>query len=215
MSSFFESASQKARREEQEKQGRVRSFEQSLDRIAGKQAQVEAECTRLWNKAKAELTSGNKMAANMTLKHYKVKKSEADRLSRFHFLVKSRFDSMNSGVEMQNVMAALNELAGSCGIDVDQFQEDMDNSEAVMDDARDMERIMEKASQRESLRLERDFEAGNAIDDDPLLKALEESVAAPAAAAASPLKESAAAPAPQKITEENVDSALEDLLKMS
>ena len=214
MSSFFESASQKARREEQEKQGRVRSFEQGLDRIAEKQSQVETECTRLWNKAKAELTSGNKQAANMTLKHYKIKRSEADRLSRFHFLAKSRFDSINSGVEMQNAMAALSELAGTCGIDVDQFQEDMESSEAVMDYARDMERIMEKASQRETLRLERDFETGNAVDDDPLLKALEESVAAPAAAA--PVKESAAAaPAPQKITEENVDSALEDLLKMS
>lgn len=203
MGNFFETASQKAHRLEKENKARFRNTGQLIENLQQKHALMEKECTSLWNKAKKELAGGEKSAAAATLKLFKMKKVAAERYARFRILAENKLASFSSAADMQSVMQALGELAGSCQVDVDQFEEKMAQAEEVMEDVRDMDKIMNGAWERENRRIDRELEDSAADDDDPLLKSLEESIK-PAA------KKSA--PAAEKITEENVDDVLKALL---
>lgn len=203
MGNFFETASQKAQRLEQEKKAKFRSIGQLIENLQQKHALMGKECTSLWNKAKKELAGGDKSAAAATLKLFKMKKVSAERYARFLVMVENKLASFSSADDMQSVMKALKEFAAGCRVDVDQFEEDMAQTEEVMEDIRDMDKIMNGAWERENRRIDRELESCAADDDDPLLKSLEESIK-PAA------KKSA--PAAEKITEENVDDVMKALL---
>lgn len=203
MNGFFETASQKAQRLEEEKKARYRNVEKVIGQLQLKQETIEKECTALWNKAKSELTRGDKSAAASTLKLFKMKKVEAGRCARLRVMAENRFSSISSAADMQEAMKALGDLAASCQVDVDLLEENMEQTAAAMDDISDMNKVMERSFERENRRIERELENRADTKSDPLFNSLEASLTPAGNRDVTP---------PQKITEENVDEALKALL---
>ena len=208
MGIFFETEARKAERLEKEKKAQARNVALLAEELSSKESQLSAQCAALWEKAKMQLSSGQKSAAAMTLKHFKSKQLEMKRYSRLNFLVQNKLSSLQSAADMQNAAEALKEFAQSAAIDIDQLEADLDKLEECAADIRDMQKSIDRSLERANSSFDREF---NSIsqEDDPLLKSLQESLFPEAQ---KPQAAPQTAPAPDKITSENVDEALKKML---
>lgn len=181
---FFMSESEKAKLEQMNKKRVVRGVERLLENLENRSIILNKESSVLWDKARKELLSGQKTEASNTLRIYKAKQVMARRNDHSLMVMRSRYDAIVGASDMQEVMGALNELAGSTNLDVDQMEENMDGVDAAVSDTRDVTKAIDAAFQRDMTRLDLELSSAENGEEDDLMKLLEQEVSAGAATGA-------------------------------
>ena len=151
-----------------------RRAERVIDDMQYRQKNLEKECSKLWEKARQQLMSGQKSAAAATLSIYKSKLAMANRNERQYIMARHQADIMTNAAMMQGVAGALQELAEVSNVDPDAVAEQMDKIDEVNDDISETNKIMEKSYERSMAKLDKDLEdASDMVGDDELMKILE------------------------------------------
>ena len=173
---LFTSAESEAKEKRMKQRRAVRTVERVIDNLTEKSAGLEKERTKLWEKAREQMLSGQKTAAAATLKVYKSKMVMGQRVERQLLLSQHNLDTITSASDMQQISTALASLATAMNVDPDAVQLTMDELEEKNDDIRDVTRIMDRAFDRDMAKLDHDAENSQDETEDELMKALMEEV---------------------------------------
>ncbi|MBQ9755714.1 MAG: hypothetical protein IJV93_13315 [Lentisphaeria bacterium] len=173
---LFTSAESEAKEKRMKQRRAVRTVERVIENLTEKSAGLEKERTKLWEKAREQMLSGQKTAAAATLKVYKSKMVMGQRVERQLLLSQHNLDTITSASDMQQISTALASLATAMNVDPDAVQLTMDELEEKNDDIRDVTRIMDRAFDRDMAKLDHDAENSQDETEDELMKALMEEV---------------------------------------
>ncbi len=189
---IFESEKEKERRIRRENRRIERTVENVIDKFSDRTRDLEKERDSLWEKAKLKLQSGQKTEAANILKTYKSKMVMLNRIDRQKVFAQHKLDMITGARDMGEVSKALKDLAIGLNVTPEQLEENLFDVDMVSDDINDINKIMDKAYDKEmdALSKEADREMSATFDDE-LMTALEnEAVGSISASAATTAKTS-------------------------
>ena len=182
---IFESEKEKERRIRRENRRIERTVENVIDKFSDRTRDLEKERDALWEKAKQKLQSGQKAEAANILKTYKSKMVMLNRLDRQKVFAQHKLDMITGARDMGEVTGALKDLAVGLNVTPEQLEENLFDVDMVSDDISDINKIMDKAYDKEmdALGKEADREMSATFDDE-LMTALENEAAGSISASA-------------------------------
>ena len=174
---LFESEKDAERRKRKEIRQVERSVENVIEKFSDRTRDLEKERDALWEKAKIKLQSGQKAEAANLLKTYKSKMVMLNRLDRQKVYAQHKLDMISGARDMGEVTSAFKDLAVGLDVTPEQLEENIFEVDMVSDDISDINKIMDKAYDKEMdhLSKEADREMSAEFDDD-LMSALENEV---------------------------------------
>ena len=180
LADLFKSTKEKEREKKREQRAKEREVENAIERSNDRIKELEKERTAAWEKARTALVNGHKTEAARLVQTYKALGVQISKIERQKTFARNQLDRIAGAADMQNVSKALSELVRVMNLDPDEFEENLDNVEAVSGDIKDMDRAMNKAFEKDQERMisEADAEKENTIEDAELMAALENEAAA-------------------------------------
>ncbi len=169
----LEQEKKRARREKE------RKVERAIDNISDRLKALDSERTKIWDKARTLLQNGQKMEATRLVQTYKALGVQAQQYERQRIFAQNQLAMLTGAEDMKQITTGIGELADMQGISVEEIEANLDKVAAAGEDIKDINRVMNKAYEKDIERLtnEADALSDPAVDAD-LMAALENEAAA-------------------------------------
>ena len=209
LTDLFKSSKEIEREKRRAQRARERQVENAIDRNKDRIKELEKQRAAIWAKARTLLANGQRSEAARLLQNYKAQGVQIAKLERQSMFVQNQLDRIAGAADMQNAADALSKLATIMDLDPNAFEDSLDSVSAVSDDIKDIDKIMNKAFEKDQERMSAEAEAAaeSSVEDEELMAALENE------AAAGVLGDKVADPVPSKETVSDEINAGRDRLK--
>ena len=174
LTDLFKSNEEIKREKRRAQRAMEREVENAIDRNRDRIRTLEKERTKTWEKARAMLAGGQRGEAARLLQIYKAQGVQIGKIERQKTYAENQLTRISGAADMQNVAKALTDLVKVMNLDPDVFAENLDGVEAASDDMKDMDKIMNKAFEKDQERMTAEAEAAKegVVEDEELMAAL-------------------------------------------
>ncbi len=179
LSDLFKSSKEKELEKRKAKREKERRVERAIDRISDRVKDLEKERAKIWEKARMLLQNGQKTEAARLLQTYKSQGVMIARYEKQKIFAQNQLNIIVGASDMNTIAEGLGELAGIQDFSPEQLETNLDAMDMVSDDVKDMNKVLDKAFEKDQERLANEADATSDVSvDDDLMKALESEAAA-------------------------------------
>ncbi len=176
---LFKSSKEIEHEKRRAKREKERQVERAIDRISDRVKDLEKERTKIWEKARTLLQNGQKTEAARLLHTYKAQGVMIARYEKQKIFAQNQLNMIVGAGDMNDISAGLGDLAKVQDFSPETLAENLDEVDMIGEDVKDMNKVLDKAFEKDQERLTAEAEATSdmAVEDE-LMAALESEAAA-------------------------------------
>jgi hypothetical protein len=179
ISDLFKSTEQRKLEERRRTRKMQREAERLLDDMGDRIKLLEKQRTDVWNKALHATKAGQKMEAARLVQQFKAYGVLISRLDKQRIVAQSRLTGITTAGDVGTLTSIVSTLAKSLNIDPTRVEMDLDQINEVSEDVAEVNKVVDKAYERDVDRVAMESEKmGAETADEELMAALEREAAA-------------------------------------
>ncbi len=176
---LFKSSKEIEQEKRRAKREKERQVERAIDRISDRVKDLEKERAKIWEKARTLLQNGQKIEAARLLHTYKAQGVMIARYEKQKIFAQNQLNMIVGAGDMTDISAGLGDLAKVQDFSPEMLAENLDEVDMIGEDVKDMNKVLDKAFEKDQGRLTAEAEATSDMSvEDELMAALESEAAA-------------------------------------